>query len=126
MNLDWCSAISALKVFIPSCALAFGTAHAGDASDVVLAGSPAYSNAAKKPLDLKAPELQRVMSHRRLLAALATTAEDESLVEIVAAPALVPMSSDAEAPLGIIGSLQWSADHPTQAWRILLPSPGTP
>jgi hypothetical protein len=133
MNFYRSSVIPVLKVLILSCALATGTAHAADPPDALTAhlGSaahhtPGLSSTVRTPLDLKVPEVRRVMSHSQLLAAIGRGSEDEELVEVVAAPALMPMSSDAQAPLGIIGSLQWSVDHPTQAWRILLPSAVTP
>jgi hypothetical protein len=65
------------------------------------------------------------MSHRELLAEMGTNSDEES-IEVVAAPTLVPMSFDAEAPLGIVDSLRWSIDHPTQMWRIVLPATVTP
>jgi hypothetical protein len=66
------------------------------------------------------------MSHSQLLADMGPTSVDEESIEVVAAPPLVPMSFDAQAPLGIVDSLHWAIDHPTQAWRILLPATVTP
>jgi hypothetical protein len=65
------------------------------------------------------------MTVHSVLAGLSAEAADQT-VEIVAERALVLRSSDTQAPLGIIGSLQWSVDHPTQAFRILLPSSFAP
>jgi hypothetical protein len=66
------------------------------------------------------------MPHSEILAEMGSGSDDEESIEVVAAPALVPMSFDAEAPLGIVDSLHWSVDHPTQAWRILLPAAVAP
>jgi hypothetical protein len=55
----------------------------------------------------------------------ASTADENEAIKIVAAYEPMPMTS-AEIPLGIVGSLQWSVDHPTQSWRLLLPSTMTP
>jgi hypothetical protein len=122
-------AISALKILVPWCALAFGAAHAADSVDVAAADrtttanhSPGLLNTPRTPLDLRVPPLRRVMSHSQLLAEMGPSFEDEESIEVVAAPALMPMSSDAQAPLGTIDSLHWSVEHPTQAWRILLPA----
>jgi len=53
---------------------------------------------------------------------LAEMSSPDEPIEVVAVPPLLPMTSDADAPLGIVDSLGWSVDHPTQAWRLLLPA----
>ena len=128
---------SALKALIPACALAFGIAHAADrtvtATDaavghkVDLVTPATHAVTARRTLDLRTPELRHVMAHSVLLSEIGSSTGDEDRpVEIVAEPALMPMNSDLEAPLGLVGSLQWSVDHPTQAWRLVLPSTLTP
>jgi hypothetical protein len=126
MNANRRHAIYALQILVPLLCAAFGTASAADAP-----GTPAAHLATsaghlpRAPLDLRVPDLRRVMSHRELLAEMGTNSDEES-IEVVAAPTLVPMSFDAEAPLGIVDSLRWSIDHPTQMWRIVLPATVTP
>jgi hypothetical protein len=59
------------------------------------------------------------MPRSELLAEMGST---DDAIEVVAEPPLLPMTSDVNAPLGIVDSLRWSVDHPTQAWRLLLPA----
>jgi hypothetical protein len=82
---------------------------------------PAASSKSAPALDLRVPELRRVMPHSELLADMSSI-DDEDSIEVVAMPPLVPLSFDFEAPLGIVDSLQWSVNHPAQAWRIVLPA----
>jgi hypothetical protein len=122
-------AVSVLKLLIPVCLVSV-SAHATDSSDIAAARhanadhSRVPANIPRTSLDLTVPPLWRVMSHSQLLAAMGSTSED--VIEVVAEPTLVPMSTDVQAPLGIVDSLRWSAAHPTQAWRILLPAADTP
>jgi hypothetical protein len=83
---------------------------------------PAADSKPTTPLDLRVPQLRYVMSHSELLADMGPNDDDDS-IEVIAAPPLVPLSFDFEVPLGIVDSLHWSVDHPTQAWRIVLPAP---
>ena len=123
-------ASAALQLLIPLCPLAFGSAIAGEspgASSVAPAAVVVHQprvppNAPRTPLNLHAPPLTRVMSHNQLLAAMGSPADDEESIEVVASPELVPMSSEVNAPLGIIDSLRWSVGHPAQAWRVVLPA----
>jgi hypothetical protein len=133
MNIIHWRASPAMRALIPSCMLAFGIAHAADQTSARLDAivdhkatqpRPARGTAVRRPLDLRLPELRSMTAHS-VLAGLSAKDEDQT-VEIVAEPVLVLMSSDTQAPLGIIGSLQWSVDHPTQAFRILLPSSFAP
>ena len=78
---------------------------------------------ARAPLDLRIPDLRSIMSHSQLLDELRDAPDEQESVEVVAATALVPMSLDTQIPLGVVGSLQWSVDHPLQVWRIFLPNP---
>jgi hypothetical protein len=78
---------------------------------------------ARVPLDLRVPELGSIMSHSQLLDELRDAPDEQESVEVVAATALVPMGLDTQIPLGVVGSLQWSVDHPLQVWRIFLPNP---
>ena len=88
---------------------------------LVLAGSVHAADPLSRPtpLDLRPPPLDRIMSRGELLADIVP---GEEPIEVVAEPPLLPMTSDADAPLGIVDSLGWSVDHPTQAWRLLLPA----
>jgi hypothetical protein len=116
--------VSVLKLLIPLC-LASVSAYATDSSDLAAARHGRVpANTPRTSLDLTMPPLSRVMSHSQLLAAMGSTSDDE--IEVVAEPALVLMSTDVQAPLGIVDSLRWSAGHPTQAWRILLPAAAAP
>jgi hypothetical protein len=130
MNLLRPRATSALQILIPLIAAVSVPAYAADlpvmASRVAAVNVSATFSVPRARLDLRVPELRRVMSSRQLLAEMGASSEDVESIQVVAAPALVPMSLDAEAPLGIIDSLHWSVDHPTQAWRILLPVVVTP
>jgi hypothetical protein len=123
----------AMRALLSSCMLAFGIAHAADQTTTrpdatvgnkVPQAMPARGAVVRRPLDLRLPALRNVTAHG-VLAGLSVEDEDET-VEIVAEPALVLMSSDTQAPLGIISSLQWSVNHPTQAFRILLPASFAP
>jgi hypothetical protein len=110
-------------MLIPLCSVVSATAFGADspAAAVALAAS-----APRAPLDLRVPKLRQVMTHSELLADMGSNSGDEESIEIVAAPALVPMNFDSQAPLGIVDSFRWSVDHPTQIWRILLPANVTP
>ena len=134
MNINHWRASPAMRALLPSCVLAFGIAHAADqtttrpdatvGNKVTQAMRPARGAVVRRPLDLRLPALRNVTAHS-VLAGLSVEDEDQT-VEIVAEPALVLMSSDTQAPLGIISSLQWSVNHPTQAFRILLPASFAP
>jgi hypothetical protein len=128
MNSSRRHAKSALKILIPVCfGVGFGPAHAAGSLDVAAGPLTAVAvHAPRTALDLRVPDLRRVMSRSQLLAEMGSPSDEEELIEIVAAPALAPMSFDAQAPLGIIDSLRWSVDHPTQVWRVLLPATVTP
>ena len=120
-------AISTVKIFILLCPLVFGSALGAELANVPPVADTASHHVPSKtfraPLDLKAPPLSHVMSHSQLLAAMGASSDEEA-IEVVAAPELMPMSSDVQAPLGVVDALQWSVYHPTQAWRILLPAVG--
>jgi hypothetical protein len=134
MNFNhWRASPTVVRALIPSFALAFGIAHAADqttarldtgvAHNATQAARPARAAAPRRPLDLRVPHLRNVGSNSVLLGMIGLSADDEDQsVEIIAAPALVPMSSNTQAPLGIIGSLQWAIGHPALAFRIFLPS----
>jgi hypothetical protein len=108
---------STLLILIPLCCNVVGVAYG--------VGLPDAPKPAAEPksvtLDLRVPELRYVMSRSELLADMGPNGDEDS-IEVVAAPPLVPLSFDFEAPLGIVDSVHWSVDHPTQAWRILLPA----
>lgn len=121
--------VSPLKVLILLCLVSVSS-YAADSSGLPAARHASAdhgrmpANASRTSLDLTMPPLWRVMSHSQLLAAMGSTSDD--VIEVVAEPALVPMSTDVQAPLGIVDSLRWSAGHPTQAWRILMPAASAP
>jgi len=115
------SAICALQILIPLCSVVCATAHAADLATVAAA-----PRAPRAPLDLRVPRLRQVMTHSELLADMGSSSGDEESIEVVAAPVLVPMSFDSQTPLGVVDSLRWSVDHPTQVWRVLLPANVTP
>jgi len=77
--------------------------------------------AAQKPLDLKAPALDRVFS-RAQIETLTSKPDDvsesaETTVDVAGARHDLII-----APSGFAG-LAWAARHPTQAWRLFVPSP---
>ena len=127
MNDSRRSTRSALRILIPLCSVICATAYATGSPAV---GAPPAASATvqapRAPLDLRVPKLRQVMTHSELLADLGPNSGDEESIEVIAAPALVPMSFDSQAPLGIVDSVRWSVDHPTQVWRILLPANVTP
>jgi hypothetical protein len=91
---------------------------------LVTAGSVCATDSSNRttrsaPLDLRVPPLDKVMTRGDLLAEMGS---GDDPIEVVVEPPLLLMTSDADAPLGIVDSLRWSADHPAQAWRLLLPA----
>jgi hypothetical protein len=118
MNSSRRYAVCTLKILIPLCC-SVGIAYGVGSPDTPVI--PAASSKSAQALDLRIPELRRVMPHSELLADMSST-DDQDSIEVVAVPPLVPLSFDFEAPLGIVDSLQWSVHHPTQAWRIVLPA----
>jgi|ERR1700722_6770167 hypothetical protein len=123
MNSSRGRAASTLKLLIALCGGVFGVAHGVD----LPVAPPAVAAASRpaKALDLRVPELRRVMPPKELLADMGSNYDEDS-IEVIAAPPLVPLSFDTQVPLGIVDSLHWSADHPTQAWRIVLPATAVP
>ena len=122
MNSSRRHTVSTLKVLLPLCcgvAAAYGV-------DLPVA-PPAVAAGSRSPtaLNLRVPELRRVMPHSELLADMGSNYDEDS-IEVIAAPPLVPLSFDTQVPLGIVDSLHWSVDHPTQAWRIVLPAAELP
>jgi hypothetical protein len=87
------------------------------------AGTPALP---LKPLDLRPPSLQSILltDSSQAIASQAATpidAEDAPSLVIVGAPQLQAMDSHIHVPQTGIASLYWALQHPTRAWRILLP-----
>jgi len=120
------------KASIASCVIACGAVQAAEhvvaQSDVgehaTGAATAKAAVAPRVPLDLRIPGLRQVMAHSVRLGEIDSGAEEEvQAVEIAAEPVLMPMMSEQPAPLGIVAAFAWSGDHPTQAWRILLPLP---
>jgi hypothetical protein len=85
------------------------------------AGSPTTTS---RPalLDLRAPPIEQVMSRNELDELLAEIGPSNEPVEIVVQSPLLPMISDSDPPLGIVDSVSWSFNHPSQAWRLFLPA----
>jgi hypothetical protein len=88
------------------------------------AGTPALP---LKPLDLRPPSLQSILltDSSQAIASQAATpidAEDAPSLVIVGAPQLQAMDSHIHVPQTGIASLYWALQHPTRAWRILLPA----
>jgi hypothetical protein len=117
MNSRRRCAVSTL--LIPLCCSIVGVAYGVGLPDAPKI--PAADSKSTTALDLRVPELRYVMSHSELLADMGPNGDEDS-IEVIAAPPLVPLSFDFEVPLGIVDSLHWSVDHPTQAWRIVLPA----
>jgi len=88
------------------------------------AGTPALP---PKPLDLRPPSLQSILltDSSQAIASQAITpidAEDAPALVIVSAPQLQAMDSHIHVAQTGIASLYWALQHPTRAWRILLPA----
>ena len=82
------------------------------------AGTPALP---LQPLDLRPPRLQSILLTDSSQAATPIGAEDAPALVIVGAPQLQAMDSHIHVPQTGIASLYWALQHPTRAWRILLP-----
>jgi hypothetical protein len=122
MNSSRRYAVSTLKILLPLCCSGVGIAYGLGLPDAaVIPAIPAASSKSPPALDLRVPELRRVLPHSELLTDVGST-DDENSIEVVAVPPLVPLSFEFEAPLGIVDSIQWSINHPTQAWRVVLPA----
>ena len=81
--------------------------------------SPSDSPAKAAPLDLKAPEIHRVISEVQLREPLD---EPQEVVEEQEQVQVQGSRPEIDLPIGI-ASLPWAVMHPTQAWRIFLPVP---
>jgi hypothetical protein len=123
MNSSRRRTASTVKRLILLCCGVIGVAYAVDAP--VTPPLVAAASRVVRPLDLRVPELRRVMPPSELLADMNSNYDEDS-IEVVAAPPLVPLSFDTQVPLGIVDSLHWSVDHPTQAWRLVLPATDMP
>jgi hypothetical protein len=76
---------------------------------------------AKPSLDLRAPEIRRIVSQEELQRPL----EDEYEVQVQQEQVQVEgMRPEIYVPGGL-ASLPWAVMNPTQAWRIFLPVPST-
>lgn len=90
------------------------------ASQAPAAGPPAAAGPPRrKPLDLRAPDVRRIVSAAALREPLPTDG-DEVTIESRRAP--VPDPATPAVPGGIAAPF-WAIRHPTQAWRILAPVP---
>ena len=82
------------------------------------AGTPALP---LKPLDLRPPDLHRVLLSDSAQTIRPIDPEDTPAFVIVGAAQLLEMQSHTHVPQAGIGSLYWALQHPTRAWRIFLP-----
>jgi hypothetical protein len=81
--------------------------------------SPSDGPAKAAPLDLKAPEIHRVISEVQLREPLD---EPQEVLEEQEQVQVQGSRPEIDLPIGI-ASLPWAVMHPTQAWRIFLPVP---
>ena len=79
------------------------------------------SGATKSSLDLRAPEIRRLVSEAELQRPLQDEYEQREQQEQVEVEGMRP---EVYVPGGI-ASLGWAVMNPTQAWRIFLPVPGS-
>lgn len=84
-------------------------------------GNPAAAQG--KPLDLRAPDITKLVSAEELQQLMKGTAEEEiELDEVkVEGPSEVPLDRPPVWP-GLLAPF-WALAHPTQAWRIFAPLP---
>jgi hypothetical protein len=80
---------------------------------------PSDGTSKAAPLDLRAPDIHRIVPEVQLREPLAEPQEAEELQEQVQVQGSRP---EIDLPIGI-ASLPWAVMHPTQAWRIFLPVP---
>jgi hypothetical protein len=96
------------------------TAACGEES--TMSGLPDRTGEGSRPLDLRAPDIEEILTPEQIAHALASTREgniEEIEVEGVRTPA--PPSSPEVWPA--IAAPFWALLHPTQAWRIFFPVP---
>lgn len=100
--------------------LACVSASAAEPEQTVHEGAAA---AAGKPLDLRAPDVTKLVSAEELKQLMKGTVEEEvELDEVkVEGPSEVPVDRPPVWP-GLLAPF-WALTHPTQAWRILAPLP---
>jgi hypothetical protein len=122
MNSSRRYTVSTLKILMPLCWSVIGVAYGVESPDAPAVAAPS----SKTTLDLRAPTLRQVIPHSELLAEMGSNYVDDDSIEVIAAPPLVPLSFDFQVPLGIVDSLHWSVNHPTQAWRVVLPATDVP
>ena len=80
---------------------------------------PSQTTAKAAPLDLRAPDIRRIVPEVQLRERLDEPQEVLEQQEQVQIEASRP---EIDLPIGI-ASLPWAVMHPTQAWRIFLPVP---
>jgi hypothetical protein len=106
-------------LLVPICALSVRAVHGADAPRTTLitaatvsAAKTVRAAAIPRMLDLRAPRAPSIELQ---------DSEEPQPLEIVAAPL-----SESRAPVQVslvgIGSLYWAAQHPSQAWRVVLPA----
>ncbi len=93
-------------------ALACITAHADDES----AAAP------PKPLDLRAPDINKLYTHRQLERLIAKM-ESDFIEKIEVEGARIPPPEFTPRVWPAIAAPFWGLLHPTQSWRILAPIP---
>jgi len=107
----------------------FGTAWADQSAAPVKAqaaekpakaAQTAKAAPARKPLDLRAPDLNRVFSRNQMETLTSRPDDVSENAETVAVEGA--RHERIIAPSGLRG-LAWGVRHPTQAWRLFVPSP---
>jgi hypothetical protein len=93
----------------------------GEESTMSVASHPSIEGS-RPPLDLRAPDVEDILTPQQIAAALASTREGNiEEIEVEGARPQAPPSSPEVWPA--IAAPFWALLHPTQAWRIFFPIP---
>lgn len=115
-----------------------GVGHCGDAlgdaprvtvtttfERVAIANTPPHSPDAEAPqliLDLRPPDVQSLHIPHVQQGVTPEFADEVAAITIAGAPLSERNGPDTPSFLGGIAALVWAVHHPTQAWRVILPS----
>jgi hypothetical protein len=118
--------------------LPVGVGHCADALDDTIGIAPdsasdrvAMPNTAtravatvapRRTLDLRPPDLRSLRVQNLQQVVTSADSDEAEAVTVVAAPLLPEERPGAQPSLAGIASLLWAVRHPTQAWRVFLPS----
>ena len=91
----------------------------GPREPLPVAAVPAAAPAARRPLDLRAPDVRRLLPAEQWRYPLS---DDDSVTVESRRNAPPPDPQKREVPGGIVAPF-WALRHPTKAWRILAPDP---